>query len=266
MARKIFSGLLILFSALFFILSIGGITAIWYYNQPLKSETTRQLKEIDTQMAQAQTALQSSQDELENALRIVNASQEALQKLADQSTGAENAFEYIQSTLDDKLLPDLHTTRQRLDSARTTLEGLQTILQGVNSLIPAVNLNAPDQTLSDLINSARSLDSDISDVETIAEQASTFVNNNSFLVSGDLSETKASLESFLATIKEYEKKVTGWREQVKALNAGLPKWIDQASIGLTIFLAWFAISQVGLFLHGISIRDGDNPFWVLRRR
>jgi hypothetical protein len=42
-------------------------------------------------------------------------------------------------------------------------------------------------------------------------------------------------------------------------------WIDRASVGLTIFLFWFALSQFGLFLHGLSIQAGGNPLVVLRR-
>jgi len=266
MARKIFSGVLILLAAFLLVVSLGGIAALWVYNEPLTREVTRQLKEVDGEMAQAQTALQSSRKELERALRLVNTSEAALEKLAEQTEGAENIFEYIQSKLDDDLLPELKTTRQRIESARTALEGLQTVLEGISSFIPIVDLNAPDKILVDLIASARSLDSDIADIEVIAQQASTFVSDTSFLLGGDLSQTRESLEEFLATIQVYQEKVTDWRAQIKVLNAGLPKWIDQASIGLTIFLVWFALSQFGLILHGISIRDGDNPLWVLRRR
>ena len=45
-----------------------------------------------------------------------------------------------------------------------------------------------------------------------------------------------------------------------------PKWIDQASIILTIFLLWFGLSQFGLVLHGLSIQRGGDPLAVLRRR
>ena len=58
--------------------------------------------------------------------------------------------------------------------------------------------------------------------------------------------------------------MTGWRRQVAELKAKAPAWIDRASIGLTIFLTWFALSQFGMILHGISMQHGDNPLWVLR--
>jgi hypothetical protein len=90
------------------------------------------------------------------------------------------------------------------------------------------------------------------------------VSDTSYLLGGDLTETRDSLQSFLTAIQEYEQKVTGWREQVAQLSDGAPRWIDQASIGLTIFLAWFALSQFGMILHGLSLQYGDNPLWLLR--
>ncbi len=47
-----------------------------------------------------------------------------------------------------------------------------------------------------------------------------------------------------------------WRQQADDLKVNTPKWIDQASIALTIFLFWFGFSQFGLVLHGLSMRRG----------
>ena len=265
MANKFFSGALIVLGSIFLLLSLVGMIAAWAYNEPLTREATKRLTEINTELSQAQMGLQSSQQELERALRIVDASEKALEKLTDQSTGAKNLLESIQGTLDDRLLPELKTTRERLLAANKALESLRNTLAGLGSLL-SIDLNVPDKILTDLIASANSLDSEIASIELVAQQASTFLSDSSFLLGGDLSETRKSLEAFLATTQEYDKKVTEWRKQVADLIEKTPKWIDQASIILTIFLFWFGLSQFGLILHGLSIRRGHNPFDVLRRK
>ena len=264
MVRKIISWTLILLSAIFLLLSIAGIAAAWIYKEPLTRKATSRLKIIDNELAQTQTTLASSRMELERALRIVDASEKALEKLAEQSTSAENILGGIQGTLDDKLLPELKATRERINAARTSLESLQSVLKGLGSFIPGVDLSAPEKILADLIASTKSLDSDIANAEAVAQQASTFVNDTSYLLGGDLTETRSGLESFITAIKEYEKKVADWRAQVKTLTDGLPTWIHRASVGLTIFLLWFGLSQFGLLLHGLSLRRGDHPLDVLR--
>ena len=265
MARKFFSGVLIALGIIFLILSVVGIVAAWVYNEPLTQEATSRLTNINTELSQAQIGLQSSQQELERALRIVDASEEALEQLTDQSTGAKSLLESIQGTLDDRLLPELKTARERLVSASSTLGTLRNTLEGLGSFIP-IDMSMPDQMLADLIDSADSLDSEIGEIERVAQQASIFLSDSSFILGGDLSETRKSLEEFLAVTQEYEKRVTDWRKQVAGLIEKTPKWIDQASIILTVFLVWFGVSQFGLILHGLNIRRGNDPFDVLRRR
>ena len=264
MVRRIFIGTLLALSSILLVFSLVAIAALWFYNKPVREETATRLVEIDQELAQAEATLQYSQKELERALRIVDATEKALEKLAQPSGGAENIFEHIQSTLDDDLIPDLKTTRERIDTARVTLQNLQSTLDRITNLIPFIDLSAPDRIVEDLIRSAAALDADIAEMEVIAGQASTFVGDASYLLGGDLSETRDSLQNFLTATQEYEKKVTGWRRQVAELKAKAPGWIDRGSIGLTIFLAWFALSQFGMILHGISMQHGDNPLWVLR--
>jgi len=265
MANKFFSGTLIVLGTLFLILSLVGMVAAWVYNEPLTREATSRLTDINTELSQAQVGLQSSQGELQRALRIVDAAEKALEKLAGQSAGATGLLDNIQGTLDDRLLPELKTARERLVAASSTLKTLRNTIEGLGSFLP-VDLTGPDQILADLIDSANSLDSEIGEIEIVAQQVSTFLSDSSFLLGGDLSETRKSLEAFLATTQEYEKRVTGWHKQVADLIEKTPKWIDQASIILTIFLFWFGLSQFGLILHGLSIRRGHDPFDVLRRR
>jgi chromosome segregation ATPase len=145
----------------------------------LTRETTGQLNEIDSELSQVQTTLASSRVELERALRIVDASEQALEKLAAQSTSAENILDGIQSSLDDRLLPELKTTRERINTAREALESLQAVLDGLGDFLPGLNLGVPNQIVTDLIDSAKSMDAEITHAEEIAKQASTFVSDTS---------------------------------------------------------------------------------------
>ena len=266
MARKILAWILIILGSLFLVLSLAGIFAVWFYKEPLTEQVTTQLNEIDAELAVAEATLQSSEQELARALRIVDASQAALEKLTQQTNSAENLFDTIQSTLDDRLLPELKTTRSRIESARTALVSLQSILQGVGGFVPGLDLSLPGKVVSDLITSTKSLDTEIANVETIAQQASTFVGDTSYLLGGDLTQTRDSLQNFLTSIQAYQEKVKVWRQQAADLKGNAPKWINQACIGLTVFLLWFALSQFAILLHGLALWRGANPLLPLRRR
>lgn len=265
MARKILSWILIVLSGLFLLASAVGIALIWIYNTPLTRTATNELQSMDTQLSQAQATLSSSEDEMKRALRIVDSTQVALEKIADQTNSTENLLDTIQSTLDDRLLPELKTTRGRIDSARAALEQMQSLFTGIKGFIPGVDLSIPDKLLADLIVSTNSINAEITNMEALATQVSLFVADTSYLLGGDLTETRESLQGFITAIQDYQIKITGWRERVAFLLEGTPRWIDQASIGLTIFLLWFALSQFGLLLHGLNMRRGGDPLRVLRR-
>ncbi|MCC6567754.1 MAG: hypothetical protein IT315_00805 [Anaerolineales bacterium] len=261
MTRNIVSRTLIVLSGFFLLLSVIGIPAVWLLNDPLTREGVTRLGEIESALRQGEEALDRSRVELERALGILDSTEQALNDFTQNDPQA--FFEDVQTTLDDELVPELKTAKERLITARDTLENARVTVLGLN-IIPFININIPDETLADLIDSADALESKIGDVSDLAEQASVLLDSASQLFSGDFEATRASLEGFLAEVDGYQQKVTGWRAQVEDAKSNLPMWIDSASIVLTIFFLWFGLSQVSLFLHGRAILRGENPWEGLR--
>lgn len=261
MIRKILAWILSVLSLIILLSSVAGIFAVWFYKDPLEREVLGRLNAIDVELQQGQAALEVAQTELERALGMVDSTEQALNAFTENDP--EAFFENVQTTLNDEMIPELETAKERLVTARDTLENLRVTLFGLN-LLPFINVNIQDQTLTDLIDSADSLQAQIKDVGGLAEQASILLGDASNLLGGDLTETRDNLQSFLVAVEEYHTKVTDWRAQIADLIEVMPGWIDTASISLTIFLLWFALSQFSLFLHGRMILRGENPLDVLR--
>ena len=264
MARKIFSGILIGLSAVFLIASVASITAAWVYNGPLTQEGLTRLKETDATLAQIQADLNSAREEVERALRILDSAEAALSSLTEQTSDAASLLDEVSATLDDRLIPGLKSTRDNITEVRGVLEGLRDSLAELNS-IPFVDLNIPgDELLTNILSGLDSLDDDVSSVEDLAPRVSTFVSDTSYALGGDFSETRANLENLLAVLEDYDTQITAWRAQVKEATESLPRWVDNASIIITVFLLWFGFSQFGLLLHGVSLWQGGNPLASLR--
>jgi chromosome segregation ATPase len=264
MARKIITYTLIGLSSLFLILCLVGIILVWAYNTPLTDNATTQLTEVDSQLSQIQTDLRSAKDEVERALRIIQSAEDALTSLTQQSTDVKQVLEEVNQSLDDELIPSLESTRTSITEVRTILEDLRTTLEQLNAL-PFVNLNiSGDELLLNIITGVDSLDSEIANVQELAQRASVFISDTSYLLGGDFESTKQNLQNLLQVLEGYDTQLSGWREQVTMLIESTPKWIDNASISITVFLIWFALSQFGLLLHGLSLRLGDNPLDIWR--
>ncbi len=266
MVRKIFSGILIAICSIMLALSISGIVLVWKYKQPLTQTTTALLQSIDQELAQAQTAFQAARLELERTLRLVESAEVSMEALKDEFALVKSFFDNTTGVLDDQLLPGLINTRGKIDQAKTSLQGLRDKLDEINKMIAYLDLNLPgDQVLGDLIASADSLDGQIVAVQNLVKSASTFVSDASYLMGSDFTETKTNLQNFLAIVNEYDQKLVDWRDRLAELLVSLPGWIRSTSIGLTVFLAWFGISQVSMILHGFAAWPGGYPAVVLRK-
>jgi hypothetical protein len=264
MARKILSGTLIALSSILFILSIVGLVMLWVNKAPLTDRAMSQLRDVDAELTQAQTALQNAKVELERTQRIVASAETSVSTLKDQLAQAKTLLGGVNGTLDNQLVPTLQASRDKISQVKGALVNLRASLKQVNS-IPFISLNLPgDETLANLIDLADSIDAQIVQAETLVQKASTFVNDASYLMGGDFTETKQSLQNFLVVVTEYDQKITGWRAQLDMLISSLPGWINAASAILTIFLLWFGLSQIGLFLHGLTAWRGGDPLAVAR--
>ncbi len=252
MARKVLSGTLIVLSSILLILSLVGIGAAWYYNEPLTTDTTIKLETVDDELEQAQSALQNAQDELMRALRMVETAEASLQSLSEQRLQAKEFLDTVRNLLDETIQPNLDASKEKIDQVQETLDDLNETIENINK-IPFVEIAIPDEGfLSFFVESTEALESEVDRVGEMAEQASTFLNDSSYLLGGDLAETKDNIESLMEVVDEYEVKIASWREQVASLIIKLPKWIDHGSVTIAITLLWFGFSQFGLILHGLT--------------
>lgn len=262
--RKVLAGTLIGLSALLLVASLVGVVLAWGYNEPLTREATTRLQAVDAELAAAQTALGNAKSELERTLRIVETAEQTLMALKDELEQAKVLFGEVNGTLDEQLVPGLQASRARVDEVRQSLQDLRATLVQLNSL-PFLGFSLPgDELLANLIATADSIDSDIANLQALAEKAAQFTDDASYLMGGDLGETKANLQNFLLVVNDYDLKLADWRAQVKTLLGALPGWLDTASLVLTVFLLWFGFAQFGLFLHGLTLWRGGDPLAELR--
>jgi len=266
MLRKILSGILLFLSSLLLIAGVAGIVAAWVYNEPLTREATTRLGEVDATLAQVQSDLQNARAEVERALRITESVEKSLASLAGQASDAKSLLDDLNSTLDEKLIPSLQSTRGNISQVRATLEDLRAAIEQLNAL-PFVELNIPgDELLADILSDMDTLDSGLANIQDLAQRASTFVSDTSYVLGGDFEETKQHLLDLRLVLDDYDRQITDWRAQVGTLIASLPGWIDRASALLTIFLLWFTFSQFGLILHGLTLWRGGSPLEAWKKK
>jgi hypothetical protein len=265
MYRKIISWAFIIIGTLLLVLSVAGVAAIWIYRVPARDRALAQLKQVDVELTQAQTALDNGRNELQRTLRIVDAADKGLSSLKQQLADAKKLTDQVNGVLNTKLTPGLQGLRDKLSQLRGMLQNLRDNLKTLNA-VPFLNLNIPgDQYLAGLIADVDNLDKELVSIQQLTAKASTFVGDSSYLMGGNLTDTRVHIQDLLKSVTEYDKKVAGWHAQLRDVIGSLPRWINEAAVGLTLFLLWLGISQFGLVLHGLGMQQGDDPLLPLRR-
>jgi hypothetical protein len=266
MVRKILSGVLITLSSILLVASLVGIGAIWYYKEPVTEETLSRMDDVDAELSLAQVALKDAQGELDRALRFVDRAEEALETFSEQMAVAKDLLDTVTNVLDETVTPSLEKSREKIDEAQKSMDDLRASIQALNRF-PFVNINIPDDgILSSFTDIMDSLESEVVRVEDMADQASVFMKDTSYLMGGDLSETRDNILELQAVITEYEDKLDTWRRQLMTLKVEFPIWINRAAIILTVFLVWFGLSQFGMLLHGLAAWRGENPLAGFRKK
>jgi hypothetical protein len=265
MAKRLLIAAIIVLSSLMFVAGLVGIGAIWIYRKPLTQNILTHLQYVDTELTSAQSAIEMAKGELERTLRLVDDAQVALAQVKQQADQAKQLLNTVNGTLNQDLIPGLQTTRDRIEQLRGTLQSLRDTLGKINQ-IPFLNITIPgDEVLANIISGVDALDGQIKSVQELAQKASTFTGDTSYLFGGDLNDTKQHIQILLDSVTAYDVKITGWRAQVEGFMQVVPDWINTSAVLLTIFLIWLALSQFGLLLHGFSLQRGGNPLAVLRR-
>jgi len=248
--KKLFPAALMGFSALFFLISLTALGLFWFYKAPLTAQTLTRLKQTETELSQAQTALQDAKAELERTLRLVDSAQQSLDALKEELGSAKSLAGGVQETLDGQIIPSLKISRGQVEQAKVALNDARSAIAQLNE-IPFVQLNLPgDALLANLISLADSADRQIASMENLAEQASLFTKDLSYLMGGDLAETRQNLQNFLQLLSEYEAKLSAWVQELQNLQTALPGWVNLAAAGVSINFIWLALSQVSVFLQG----------------
>ena len=258
MTRKVLSGTLIILSSLLFVLSLIGVGAAWYYNEPLTNKSIAKLTEIDGELEQAQNALVDAQGELTRALRMVESAEESLQSFKEQREQAVEFLDAVTGLLDDTVTPGLESSKEELSEVQKSLDNVRKSIETLNK-IPFVEIELPDDSALDFfVEMTDDLTAEIDNVEKMAEDASVFLNDTSYLLGGDLRETKENIHNLMAVVDEYEAKISSWRAEIARLTENAPRWLDHLSVFIAVFLLWFAFSQTGLLLHGLASWRGED--------
>ena len=228
MAKRVVGVLGMVFGAIGILLALVAIIAVWVVNKPI---TDGALDLLDT----ADTALVVVDDVLVRADNGLQEARDFVGNVAEAIPGTELAGRI------NNLLGLVEAAAAAADNANTVV-GLTNRVSGIwrtdDPDAPETTIEKLSATLNDLATRLAEIDQKAKDLQerNVVGEVATEIDNEIAGVQAGLNEVSNSVGEAQATVAD--------------LHVAIPRWIDIASIVLTLLFIWMGVAQLALAAYG----------------
>jgi chromosome segregation ATPase len=245
-------------SVFFLLVSAAGIVAVWVINQPLTEDISRELAAAQADLGAGLANLQASRGELESLQGQVGFFQGVLDTLGTDAVQNTRLLSDVVNRVEGTISPLLERLSNGVDRIREAFESVKRAVEQLNEL-PLVAINLPGEELLDSITeSLDSLEAQITETKEKVESVSQITEDTVDTLDSGFLTWEDFVQRNLEQLDEYERKIQAYQARLDYLEANIPRWVDAASIVLTLLLTWLAVSQIGMFVLAWSIYSGKD--------
>jgi hypothetical protein len=267
------SGILLLAGAFVgIVISIAGLILVWIEAPRLQAG----LGGLIDQGSQTLTTTQAGLSVLSTSLDQTQQALRSMQTTADDAAGAiDQTVPMAQSAaglVGTDMTDIVKQTQTSLESARTSARFVDDTLGFISSLPIIGQRYTPTQKLSDSIDQvSKSLAGLPASLTSLQGNLNTSADNLTTLrtqvqsLSGELHQMDLSASEAKGVVQSYQTQVSAMQDSLAQARSGLPSAITTIEIGASLFFAWLAIAQIGLYFQGIDLLLGrrEKPGWAV---
>lgn len=257
--RRLIGVLLILAAIGGLIFSIAALSIIWSAQGTM---TTNLQTTIDLLVQTLETTTQGlvvTQQSLQNSVDLIGNLQSTVETTAKAINSTNPMVDEIGRLMSEELPDTIRSTQTALLTAQQSAATIDTVLRamsGIPLIGPSIGYD-PDVSLSDALGEvAQSLENLPNSFIGMQENLEN-TQSNLQTFEADLTVMAASVGQIQSSVAQYDQVIGGYQAsldqviaQLEALSANLPNIVRMLSFGLTAFLVWMAIAQLGLFTQG----------------
>ena len=251
MHKRILTVIVIVISILLFVLSLIGIAGTWIVRDQLHTDLMAVATAAETRAVRVQQGLDRLDVVLTRARGQVTAIERDVQAFGTSLEENRPLLAAISDAIGLDLSPLVESAQQTMATVREAVVAVNSAIEAVNA-IPFVSVPMPElQTLQKLSQDVEDFRTEVQAVRTAIDQ------RRSEIIQGTVSIVTTPVSEIGATLDEMSDTVSGYSQQVGAVQDGLSGF--KATIGrnlillaviLTLILLWIAFSQAGMFTLG----------------
>ncbi|MEW5869648.1 MAG: hypothetical protein AB1894_10260 [Chloroflexota bacterium] len=235
--------------------SLLGLVSIWRSKPALEANLlsgTKLLNDTLQTSIQGLGLIQASLGEVAGGLGIL---QGALDTTAQTLQSSQPLVDGITGLMATDLPDMIRATQSSLDSAQESALVIDAVL-GALSFLPGVDYH-PEKPLNEALREVSTSLDDLPQALTDMEGDLKETSRNLEIAQSDLAEISSSVEQINTSLQDFDGVILSYntslitvQKQLQALQTRLPQLVNGLAWGLTAFLLWMAVAQLGLFTQG----------------
>jgi chromosome segregation ATPase len=258
-ARRIAALLIMVIGLLVLLASLAGIAGTWIVRGQLDAELTGIVTAAETRAGAIQQRLTGLDTVLTQARAQVSAVEQEVQAFGSDMEQNKPLLSAISDRLGLDLSPLVERGREILTSVRETVTAVSSAIEAINA-IPFISVPVPElETLSKLSQDIEAFRTEVQDLRaTIDQRRTEIIEGAVSLVTTPTLQIGGVLDEMQTTVSGYREEVRAVQDGLSALNSGISSGLTWAAAILTFVLVWMVLSQVALLVLAWRIFSGQD--------
>jgi ABC-type transporter Mla subunit MlaD len=266
--RRIIGVLLILAAIFGLVFSIGAMYVIWNVQDNLTNSLQTTIDLLSQTLETTAQGLVVTQQALQNSVDMIGNLQSTVETTAKAISSTDPLLGEIAVLMGDKLPNTVRATQTSLETAQQSAAAIDTVLRALSGLPligPSIGYD-PEVPLADALGRVAQNLENIPNTFMAMQKNLNNTQDNLQIFESDLTVMAESVGQIQSSVGQYNQVISGYQtsldrviEQLDALSANLPNIIRTLSLGLTAFLVWMAIAQLGLITQGWELITETQP-------
>ena len=256
--RRITGSLLIFAAILGLVLSLSGLAITWIYKPTITESLQSSLSLIENSLvttAEGMDLIQQSLQTLEASVASIESTMSTASKTIEDTLPMMDTMAML---LDEELPTTVGAVQTSLNSAYETAQVIDSVLTALTFLNrdmynPEVPLHISLANISESLNalpvSFSSMAENIGDTKHNLQ----VIQVDFVLMQDAVRQIGNSINQYEQIINDYLTTIDRILTEIELLNARISTTINLIALGLTFFLIWMAIAQLGLLYQGMEL-------------
>ncbi|OGO35878.1 MAG: hypothetical protein A2W35_06470 [Chloroflexi bacterium RBG_16_57_11] len=266
--RRIIGVLLILAAILGLVVSIGAMYLIWSAQSTITSNLQTTIDLFSQTLETTSQGLVVTQSALQSSVDLIGNLQSTVETTAKAINSTNPLMDELSGLMKDSLPNTIRATQTSLETAQQSAATIDTVLRalsGIPLIGPSIGYD-PEVPLAEALGQVVQNLEDMPDAFIGMQENLQNTQDNLQIFESDLTVMAESVGQIQSSVAQYDKVIGGYQASLEQLIArldgistNLPNLVRMFAIGLTAFMVWMAIAQLGLITQGWELITESRP-------